>query len=304
MKQALVSVVIPSYNYASYIEQAIRSVAAQTYPNIELVVFDDCSKDESYALLQSLCKDNALSARFNGNFRVFQNEKNLGAHQTINNGILKSIGKYVAVLNADDLYEPNRIGALLDAIGENAMAFSSIHCIDSAGHPLQSKQAQSFEAVQRHISGKPFMALSAVAENVAVSTGNLFFTKDLFLRLYGFKNYKYVHDYEFFLRACLLTEPAFTAHTSYLYRLHGSNTFQTLKKEGLRENRMVWLDFYRAIQKGQIENPAILTHSDYAALFSNEIATYGSKKQTLWNIAGNPLVHAGVQFLKFIHNIH
>ena len=56
---------------------------------------------------------------------------------------------------------------------------------------------------------------------------------------------------------------AYTAQTSYLYRLHGENTFLSIHAEGVRENRVVWLEFYRAVQRGEIGNPVILGNPKY-----------------------------------------
>ena len=82
--EPLISVVIPSYNYETYIGAAIRSIMAQTYANIELVIIDDCSRDGSFALISSFAE--AAGDRFT-NIIVRQNEHNMGAHETINAGI-------------------------------------------------------------------------------------------------------------------------------------------------------------------------------------------------------------------------
>jgi hypothetical protein len=126
----------------------------------------------------------------------------------------------------------------------------------------------------------------------------MLFTKQLFNQIGGFRNYKYVHDYDFLLRACLLTEPVFVTDTAYLYRLHGGNSFTKLAKEGLRENRMVWLDFYGRVRCGDVHNPRITKRGDYQELFAQAVAAEGGKKAALWKLAKNPLVRAGVGLMK------
>lgn len=298
-----VSVVIPSYNYEGYLEQAVRSVYAQTYLPIELIIVDDCSTDGSWPLIQELAAKPEYVRRFE-NIVIRKNEKNMGAHHTINDGAIHSTGRYIAVLNADDLYEPERFSIMMDHLNGARFAFSAVRCIDENGKRLENEQAAAFEAIQKKIDGVPFMALSAVAENVCISTGNLLFERDLFLELYGFKNYKYVHDYDFFLRACLAAEPVYVPQTAYLYRLHGENSFLSLKKEGLRENRMVWLDFYHAVQKGKVTNPVILAHDEYVRLFYGAVSAAGEKKQTLWKLSTNPMARGGLLFLKMRHKIN
>jgi len=298
-----ISVVIPSYNYEHYLEQAVRSVYAQTYLPVELVIVDDCSTDGSWPLIQELASRPEYKRRFE-NIIIRKNEKNMGAHHTINDGATHSTGNYIAVLNADDLYEPERFSLMMEHLGSARFAFSAVRCIDEHGKRLEDERAAAFENIQKKIEGVPFMALSSVAENVCISTGNLLFERDLFLELYGFRNYKYVHDYDFFLRACLAAEPAYVPQTAYLYRLHGENSFLSLKKEGLRENRMVWLDFYHAVQKGAVTNPAILEHADYVNLFYAAVSAAGEKKQTLWKLSVQPLARAGLLLLKLRYKVH
>jgi hypothetical protein len=188
-------------------------------------------------------------------------------------------------------------------MGGSGLAFSRVECIGAGGERLDSAQARRFEAVQERIAGQPFMALSSLSENVAVSTGNMLFTKRLFTELGGFKNYRYVHDYDFFLNACLVTEPVFVTGTSYLYRLHGENSFTRLQRVGIRENRMVWLDIYGKVRRGEISNPAITSHSGYTGMFEDAVAAEGSRKAALWRMSANPAVRAGLALLKCIYRV-
>lgn len=295
--EPLISLVIPSYNYEAYIGPAIRSVAAQSYENIELVVIDDCSTDGSYACVQALVKE--LEGRF-FNVIVRQNEHNMGAHETINAGIAAATGDYLAILNADDLYEPNRFSAMMEAMkSKHAMwSFSKVRCIGANGEPLQTEQARLFEHIQHKLEGKRYTALAAVGENMGISTGNLLFSRLLYEGVGGFKNYRYVHDYDFFLRACLYDEPAFVPETAYLYRLHGENTFLSLHEEGVRENRVVWLETYRAVQKGRVANRKMLENPAYADEFRDAVFAEGKKKAMLWRLAKNPLARVGLKAFK------
>lgn len=85
-KKPLVSVVISSYNHEPYIEQTIESIVNQTYSNIEIIVFDDGSTDNSPVILDKLSKKY--------NF-YFERQKNIGLSATLNKGLYLSKGKYL-----------------------------------------------------------------------------------------------------------------------------------------------------------------------------------------------------------------
>jgi glycosyltransferase involved in cell wall biosynthesis len=94
----LVSVIIPNYNYAKYLREAIDSVLAQTYRNIEIIVVDDGSKDDSKKILESYGEK--ITAIF---------QANQGVSAARNNGVAASKGEYVAFLDADDIWLARKI---------------------------------------------------------------------------------------------------------------------------------------------------------------------------------------------------
>lgn len=286
MSELLTSVVVPNYNYARFLPASIGSAAQQTYQPIELIVVDDASSDESTAVLQQLREE--YQDRFGGQFRILRHAQNAGAHAAINDGIQAARGRFVTILNADDLFEEDRL-AELHAVAQRSGArfvFSGVRCIDRDGKPLDDEFARKMHSLPLTAEQHLFVALAAVAENVAVSTGNMFFEKDLWSELGGFRGYRYVHDYDFLFRACLACEPAFAADTDYLYRIHGDNTFSKLQEIGIAENRLVWLEMYSAVQSGRVRNPRILDHPDYADLFRAAADAYGFQKKVMWRIAG------------------
>lgn len=121
MSPPLVSIVIPSYNCAPYILETIQSAADQTYRNKELIVVDDCSSDGSDGTIQEHKEE--IASRFSGGFTL-RNKTNHGAHYTLNCGARESRGDYIFFLNADDLYEPNRLQVMIQPLQAGAdMAF-------------------------------------------------------------------------------------------------------------------------------------------------------------------------------------
>jgi teichuronic acid biosynthesis glycosyltransferase TuaG len=98
----LVSVVMPAYNAAAYISASIQSVLDQTYPHLELIIIDDCSTDNTREIVEAYqAKDERIILR--------SNPHNLRVAATRNKGIEAARGKYLAFLDSDDLWLPNKL---------------------------------------------------------------------------------------------------------------------------------------------------------------------------------------------------
>lgn len=99
MNNPLVSVIIPLYNCSQYIQDALASVSKQTYSNLEIIVIDDYSSDDSYAIVQ----------QFNDPRIKLLQQPNSGAAAARNTGIKSSNGQFIQFLDADDLLSPEKI---------------------------------------------------------------------------------------------------------------------------------------------------------------------------------------------------
>ena len=114
---SLVSIITPSYNSSKFIKDCVASVFSQTYKNWEMIIVDDCSKDNSKEIISELStKDKRIKPIFL--------EKNVGAAEARNAAIRKSKGKYVAFLDSDDLWNPKKLEKQLSFMCENDIAFS------------------------------------------------------------------------------------------------------------------------------------------------------------------------------------
>ena len=114
---SLVSIITPSYNSSKFIKDCVASVFSQTYKNWEMIIVDDCSKDNSKEIISELStKDKRIKPIFL--------EKNVGAAEARNTAIRQSKGKYVAFLDSDDLWNPKKLEKQLSFMKENEIAFS------------------------------------------------------------------------------------------------------------------------------------------------------------------------------------
>ncbi|MCO7575559.1 MULTISPECIES: glycosyltransferase [Pseudomonas chlororaphis group] len=127
-QQPVVTVIIASYNHAPYIEQSILSVLNQTYSNIELLVVDDGSSDDSVERIRR------LQALHGFDFRVQQNQ---GLTNTLNGAIARAKGSLIVPFGSDDIMLPERIAtqvAYLDGKPEVGICAGNIELIDSDGN--------------------------------------------------------------------------------------------------------------------------------------------------------------------------
>lgn len=112
MRKPAISVVMPMYNAERYVEDAVRSVLAQTFTDFELIVVNDGSTDGSGPIVDRI-------AAGDGRMRVIHLEKNVGNSRANNHGFAEACGRYIACMDADDVCHPQRL--------EKQVAFMDIH---------------------------------------------------------------------------------------------------------------------------------------------------------------------------------
>ncbi len=127
MDQPLVSICMPAYNVARTVREALQSVLAQTYANLEVIVVDDGSSDGTPEVVRSIA---------DARVRLYQNEKNCGGYQTMNRAMALARGEIIAVYHTDDVYGPVIVAkevAFLQAHPEAGAVFCMDHFIDDEG---------------------------------------------------------------------------------------------------------------------------------------------------------------------------
>ncbi len=182
MPLPLVSVVIPAYNHEPFIAEAIDSVARQDYPYLEIIVVDDGSQDATYKQAeQSL-------VRCGWPYRLVRQD-NRGAHAALNYGISLAQGEYIAILNSDDRYHPQRISTLIRALqdSDSRFAFSQVFHIDDFGnpHPYHSHYRRLLFEAER----LPSMSFALLLNNLAITTGNFIMHRSLYEEVGPFAPY-------------------------------------------------------------------------------------------------------------------
>jgi glycosyltransferase involved in cell wall biosynthesis len=159
LDKALVSVIIPAFNAAEHIRQTLNSVVAQTYQKIEVIVVDDGSSDATTAIVEEFVKRDAR-------FRLIQ-QSNAGVGAARNAAIRKARGKYIAPLDADDLWFPKKLEKQVDCMEQSGNETGLVYCwsthIDEHGEFVCNGYSQTVEGRLRHA-----LVLHNIVENASV----------------------------------------------------------------------------------------------------------------------------------------
>ena len=114
----MISIVTPVYNAAAFIRQTIEMVQSQTYTDWELILVDDCSKDNSCEIIEEYLKEKP-----DERIRLMKKEKNEGAALSRNRGIKEAKGRYIAFLDADDVWLSHKLQTQMDFMNETGSGF-------------------------------------------------------------------------------------------------------------------------------------------------------------------------------------
>ena len=140
----LVSIVMPSYNTAGFIDKSIESVLAQTYTNWELIIVDDCSTDNTEEIVNSF-EDERI--------KFFKNETNSGAAVSRNKALREAKGKWIAFLDSDDLWHPEKLERQIAFMEENDYHFS---------YTKYSEISEDGEPIGKTVSGPKHISVTGM----------------------------------------------------------------------------------------------------------------------------------------------
>jgi teichuronic acid biosynthesis glycosyltransferase TuaG len=235
MEEKLCSVIIPTYNCAGTIRQAVHSAQNQTYKNSEIFILDDGSTDETLRIAKALAKDD-------NRIRVFQNQQNLGVALTRNKGFDLAEGNFIAVLDSDDIWEPDKLQeqiALLEKT-DCGFCYTSYSCVDSAGIVIGSE----------HIIPESCTFTDLLKENV-ICCSSVVLKKEL-IEKHKMSNDYFHEDFVFWLellkdgyKACGCPQPLVKYRVSQHGRSH--NKLSAAKNRWLVYRNYLHLPFFPSL---------------------------------------------------------
>lgn len=258
--ETVVSLVIPVYNHAEFVEAAIDSALAQTYPNLEVIVVDDASPDPRVA---------EILQRLNGHprLKILQNETNLGISRTQNRALQASSGDIIGFLDCDDLLEPDAVACSLRYWSDETIySHSSRINVDDEGNELARI---SFE----HLPRRDYFE-----ENLAAMYATHFkmIRRDAFAKVGLFDpRFDAAQDYDILMRVAFHYPSSafeYVPHFVYRHRLHVG---QTTEKQNDRQT----------LAARQIQQEAVLRRNirngSFDKFLSIIMLSFGKHSQTL-----------------------
>lgn len=210
--QDLVSVVIPVYNAGDRIGETLECVFNQDYPNLEIVVVDDGSTDGSLEYLR----------QFTNRIKLVQ-QPNSGAAAARNAGVKQAQGRWIAFLDADDIWETGKISAQVAEAGNGARWIYTDTLF--VGGVNDGKRDSD---LNHKIDGD---ILEQIACSNFIGTSSVFVERDVFLAAGGFdENLRSVHDWDLWVRVASICKIKYLNQPLVRYTIHASSTSRSTRK--------------------------------------------------------------------------
>lgn len=287
----LVTLCIPTFNSSSFLSQTLDSIAAQTYKNIEVIISDNASTDETPDIIQAYCD------RYGWSF--YRNEVNIGAGNNFNKLLELAHGEYIAIYHADDIYDPTIVEKCVDAfqqsdnvglVGTMGTVINNLNQFIYSFHfPTCFESNQSLLGFNDVLNG----ILSSNNHEILLITPSIMARKECYQRLGTFQineRYKSAGDYEMWLRIANSYQVYIINEQLIHYRIHSGQGSETEIRQNIEilDIIIVMSDY---IQKSS--DPKLLRkYSNWrdkllirTALKQNAVSLYDKSNTTLNEIA-------------------
>lgn len=225
-----VSIVLPVYNGAEHVGESIGSILEQSYQNIELIVVDDCSTDDTPKVIKTFMEQDAR-------VKYIRNEINQKLPESLNIGFAQAKGEYYTWTSDDNRYRSNAIAemvAYMEQDAQTGMVYCDYTIIDEAG---KEKRENILEDPERLIWTNAVGACFLYRREVAEKVGR--YDKGMFL----------AEDYDYWLRISQVSKLTHLNKNLYYYRQHGKSLTATRKEQIRHQTVLLWFVHWEFIFK-------------------------------------------------------
>jgi len=240
-----VSAIIPTYNCAAYLGEALDSILAQTYPDVEIIVVDDGSTDNTRQVLEPY-----------GGRIVYLYQENQGESVARNRGIEAAGGEFIAFLDADDLWLPTkleRLVAAMDLYPEAVLAYSYAYAVDASGQRMRFRGS---DLLCQGEAGLHQVFPRLVTENMIANPGTALIRRRFLTGMTAFDPaIRWGEDWDLWLRLSLKGPFAFVAEPLACYRMHtaGHRLAIEASDEFVRQNEEILRKVFASLPVAQAD---------------------------------------------------
>ena len=211
----MISIAMATYNGANYLREQIDSILAQTIPDFELVVCDDCSSDETWDILKHYSDADKR-------IKVFHNESNLGFKRNFEKAMSLCSGDYIALSDQDDIWLPDHLEILLNNIGDSMLSAGNAELVDGIGNKIGLK-LNEMESLAVFPDDSDSRALSFFLYRNAIQGASMLIKRDFLSIALPIPDDVNYHDAWFSCLSCFYGNLSYTFNVVTNYRMHDHN---------------------------------------------------------------------------------
>ncbi len=296
-KQALVSIVMCTYNGAAYLHEQLKTILAQTYPAHEIIIVDDASTDNTWDLLMEWQQLHPL-------IRLYRNVKNLGFNRNFEKALSLATGDYISVADQDDIWMPQKTELLVEAL-QTSPGNMLAHCRSASLYKGQLSFAN--HKLHRHFSGSDTRKLVFFNH---INGHGMMFKKELLSQALPIPNNMY-YDWWIAVIATTRGNIASVDKTLVHHRLHDNNAHFTKNKKWaprqyeiidnilclpvLKAEARLFAQKLNGLIKDQVRQKKKLSLPLFLFMFKNRQIIFGHKKRAfpIFSYLKNSLKYAG-----------
>lgn len=246
----LVSLITPTYNRLSFVIETIDSVLSQTYSNIEYIIIDDASTDNTYQFLKN---------KYGKSIKILRNKINLGQVFSLNRGWSLCKGSYIGYLSDDDWLYPNAISEIVSTLIHNKKSvcvFPDCNLVDRNSIVVKKNVCKPFDLEDTLITQRCYIGPGAL------------FRRSAYNKVGGWnQNLKLGPDREFWIRMCEIGNIQMLPKTLAAYRTHSDSTSVKVPSGSLCKEYLDVLDNYYLRKKNISPSIANRKNEAYASVY-------------------------------------
>lgn len=252
MNSPLISIIIPTDHSAQYLETALKSVNEQTFKNLELIFIDNQSSDTTIAIIQAFIETTKFSC-------TLIQENFHSTAQAIQKGLSRAKGTYLTFLPPQDYFPPTRMHRLIEKATRDDVhfIFTRVDLLEASGKrcSFDTTLKTSYEKELFDVINMPSVEFSFFSSNLALTYGNMFFSKKLYDTVAHYKDYKYHDCLGFIIEALKYYPLCFLNENLYNFRL--INPPLSTEEQILSQKELdgIYHDYFVSVHRTPPSNP-------------------------------------------------